>query len=87
MTATTGLTEAEFEAELTARGFERTDTVTGTGRFWRKAGAHLLVPFADQGCYPEWQIPDLRRQIEWINAWFKPRLVPRPPPKGPLEDM
>ena len=83
MTDAEGLSQAEFEAELEARGFVRTDRYTGTGRFWRKAGAHLMIPPPEQGHYSAGVLWDLRRRIDLINAWFRPRLLPKAPPDDP----
>jgi hypothetical protein len=81
MSAPGGLTQAEFEAELDARGFEPTERTTAQGRLWRKKGRtgapppHLHVPHAVDGYYPDWLLWQVRRRIASINNWMRPRLV------------
>ncbi len=50
--------EGEIFDALGELGFEKTDTTTDTGCFWRHktTGRHLQVPFSVQGYYPDWLI-------------------------------
>ena len=63
-------TKLEFEAELTTRGFIKTETRTDTGTFWRSGQnqKHLLVPDAYEGMYPKFILKDVEEQMERMEA-------------------
>lgn len=60
------LSRENLEAELTKRGFSKTETRTSTGTFWRssQSGKHLQVPDAYEGMYPDFILRGLNDQME-----------------------
>ena len=63
-------TQKEFEAQLKAKGFEKTETRTNTGTFWRSTinSKHVLVPDPYEGMYPKFIVKDVEEQMEKIAA-------------------
>lgn len=62
-------TQQEFEAQLAEKGFEKTETRTATGTFWKSKqnGKHLLVPDPYDGMYPKFILKDFEEQITKIG--------------------
>lgn len=59
-------TQEEFEADLKAKGLEKTSKSTETGTFWRsvQSGKHILVPHPYDGMYPKFILKDFEDQME-----------------------
>ena len=66
-------TQQEFEAQLEAKGFRKTDVRTGTGCFWQSTASkkHILVPDPYEGMYPKFILKDFEEQMSKVES-FKP---------------
>lgn len=66
-------TQKEVEDALRGKGFEPTNEVTNTGRFWRSTvnGKHIIVPEPYEGMYPDVILGDL---LEKAHQLGKPTL-------------
>lgn len=64
------LSEQTLKSLLEARGCAATTLSTETGTIWKTAqGLHFIVPFPEQGYYPDWMLMDVERMVGRINAW------------------
>lgn len=62
------LAAEEWERQLVAAGYIKTETTTETGTFWKAPnGRHVLVPHPYDGMYPEFILTDLRRIMKEIE--------------------
>ncbi len=63
------VTEANVHNKLHEIGYEPTEHVTKTGRFWRHRNAklHLLVPNSAEGFYPDWLLDELAQRARAIG--------------------
>jgi hypothetical protein len=77
-------TEQEIFTALRELGFEETDTITETGRFWRHTptGRHLQVPLSVQGYFPDWLIWQFWSKAHEIASGASAGRNPPTPPGG-----
>lgn len=56
--------KSDVEAHLDSQGYQATDNVTETGRFWvSKDGRHIQLPHPIQDMYPDFVLKDLEARI------------------------
>lgn len=71
--------EEDLHAGLSELGYEPTNFVSHTGRFWvhRASSRSLQIPFATDGTYPGWMLEELRSRAQQINDEAVSALVSR----------
>jgi len=69
MIAVPSVVEGQVHERLRNLGYEPTNNVTATGRFWlnRDHRRHLLVPNSDNGTYPQWLIDELIHNADRVG--------------------
>lgn len=66
------LSKAELVEILEERGCTDTREETETGMIWRgPSGRHFIVPFSNQGYYPNWMLHDLESVVGKLSPWGK----------------
>jgi hypothetical protein len=63
------ITEEQVKAKLREVGYEPTDHVSATGRFWKHkdANRHLMVPISADGYYPDWLLDEVVQRARAIG--------------------
>ena len=58
-------TRSDVEAFLDSLGYQWTDKVTATGRFWihKKDGTHIQVPEPIEGVFPDVILHDIEARV------------------------